>query len=188
MSFLDLVTLEDGKADSVVAAIKSALQKKELPVDRLYGLRTDGAAVMTGGERYKVAIAGPSRSKPPEEPSSCAGCSGRRSEHKEVPSGQRTIHLLCHRFVAALYLQADVLPHIAMLSKVFQRADVNVPVTLVTLGSILEAGETPLPGTFLARLQQDLDHPGGLGAFSIAGEEERSRRGHGNLERPREEL
>ncbi|XP_034085010.1 uncharacterized protein LOC117554649 isoform X7 [Gymnodraco acuticeps] len=46
--FLDLVTLEDGKADSVVAAIKSVLQKKELPVDRLYGLGTDGAAVMTG--------------------------------------------------------------------------------------------------------------------------------------------
>ncbi|KAK1882226.1 Translationally-controlled tumor protein like [Dissostichus eleginoides] len=89
----------------------------------------------------------------------------------------------------------DVLPHIAMLSKVFQRADVNflhikeqVPVTLVTLGSILEADESPLPGTFLARLHQDLDNPGGLGAFSIAGKEERSRRGHGNLERPREEL
>ncbi|KAI4818899.1 hypothetical protein KUCAC02_004190 [Chaenocephalus aceratus] len=47
---LDLVTLEDGKADSVVAAIKSALQKKELPVDRLYGLGTDGAAVMTDME------------------------------------------------------------------------------------------------------------------------------------------
>ncbi|KAK5921451.1 hypothetical protein CgunFtcFv8_025156 [Champsocephalus gunnari] len=46
--FLDLVTLEDGKADSVVAAIKSVLQKKELPVDGLYGLGTDGAAVMTG--------------------------------------------------------------------------------------------------------------------------------------------
>ncbi|KAF3855721.1 hypothetical protein F7725_016444 [Dissostichus mawsoni] len=86
-------------------------------------------------------------------------------------------------FVAALYLQADLLPHIAMLSKVFQRADVNflhineqVPVTLVTLGSILEAGETPLPGTFLARLHQDLDNPGGLGAFSIAGEEQEGTR------------
>lgn len=48
--FLDLVTLEDGKADGVVAAIKSVLQKKELLVDRLYGLGTDGAAVMTGME------------------------------------------------------------------------------------------------------------------------------------------
>ncbi|KAK5924626.1 hypothetical protein CgunFtcFv8_017222 [Champsocephalus gunnari] len=48
--FLDLVTLEDGKADRVVAAIKSALQKKELPVDRLYGLGTDSAAVMTDME------------------------------------------------------------------------------------------------------------------------------------------
>ncbi|KAI9516401.1 hypothetical protein NQZ68_015902 [Dissostichus eleginoides] len=46
-----MVTLEDGKADSVVAAIKNVLQnvlqKKELLVDRLYGLGTDGAAVMT---------------------------------------------------------------------------------------------------------------------------------------------
>jgi len=47
-----------------------------------------------------------------------------------------------------------------------------VPVTLVTLGRILEAGETPLPGTFLARRHQDLDNPGGLGAFSIAGEDQ----------------
>ncbi|KAI4811610.1 hypothetical protein KUCAC02_014489, partial [Chaenocephalus aceratus] len=44
-----------------------------------------------------------------------------------------------------------------------------VPVTHVTLGRILEAGETPLSRTFLARLHQDLDNPGGLGAFSIAG-------------------
>lgn len=46
--FLDLVTLEDGTADSIVAAIKNVLQKRELPVDRLCGLETDGAAVMTG--------------------------------------------------------------------------------------------------------------------------------------------
>ncbi|KAJ8353325.1 hypothetical protein SKAU_G00208920 [Synaphobranchus kaupii] len=98
-----------------------------------------------------------------------------------------------YRFVAILYLQADVLPHISMLSKVFQKADVNflhikeqVPVRLATLRSILEAGETPLPRTFLACLHQDLDDPEGLGAFSISSEEERSRRGHGNQERPRE--
>ncbi|KAK5852473.1 hypothetical protein PBY51_023938 [Eleginops maclovinus] len=47
-NFLDLVTLEDGKADSIVADIKYVLQKKELPVDRLYGFGTDAAVVMTG--------------------------------------------------------------------------------------------------------------------------------------------
>lgn len=30
-----------------------------------------------------------------------------------------------YRFVAATYLQADVLPHLAYLSKVFQKEDIN---------------------------------------------------------------
>ncbi|KAK5933090.1 hypothetical protein CgunFtcFv8_004746 [Champsocephalus gunnari] len=272
--FLDLVTLEDGKADSVVAAIKSVLQKKELPVDRLYGLGTDGAAVMTGRlngvakqltdsfpklvsvvcAAHRLALAckdasnavrymahfrnhlqelhlffinsanrsatlrsaattlGLNDLKPPcifhllsqdlavqnlqrSLPAVLAALAEEASTRKcPVAKGLYTF-CATYRFVAALYLQADVLPHIAMLSKVFQRADVNflhikeqVPVTLVTLGRILEAGETPLPGTFLARLHQDLDNPGGLGAFSIAGEEERIRRGHVILEHPREEM
>lgn len=33
--------------------------------------------------------------------------------------------LATYRFIAALHLQADVLPHLARLSKVFQREDVN---------------------------------------------------------------
>lgn len=48
--FLDMVYVDDGKADTVVAAVKDAIQTKELPIDRLYGLGTDGAAVMTGIE------------------------------------------------------------------------------------------------------------------------------------------
>ncbi|KAK1903321.1 Zinc finger protein 862 [Dissostichus eleginoides] len=274
--FLDLVTLEDGKADSVVAAIKSVLQKKELPVDRLYGLGTDGAAVMTGRlngvakqltdsfpklvsvacAAHRLALAckdasnavkymanfrnhlqelhlffrnSANRSATLRSAATTLGLNDLKvkevkdtrwlSQHLAVQNLQRNLpamlaalaeeastrkcpvakglYTFCatYRFVAALYLQADVLPHIAMLSKVFQRADVNflhikeqVPVTLVTLGRILEAGETPLPGTFLAQLDQDLDNPGGLGAFNIAGEEERIRRGHGVLERPREEI
>lgn len=46
--FLDLVPLDDGKADTVVAAIKRVIQEKGLPTNKLYGLGTDGAAVMTG--------------------------------------------------------------------------------------------------------------------------------------------
>ncbi|XP_034075010.1 E3 SUMO-protein ligase KIAA1586-like [Gymnodraco acuticeps] len=274
--FLDLVTLEDGKADSVVAAIKSVLLKKELPVDRLYGLGTDGAAVMTGRlngvakqltdsfpklvsvacAAHRLALAckdasnavrymahfrnhlqelhlffrnSANRSATLRSAATTLGLNDLKvkevkdtrwlSQDLAVQNLQRNLpavlaalaeeastrkcpvakglYTFCatYRFVAALYLQADVLLHIAMLSKVFQRADVNflhikeqVPVTLVTLGRILEAGETPLPGTFLARLHQDLDNPGGLGAFRIAGEEERIRRGHGILERPREEM
>lgn len=48
--FLDMVSLENGKADTVVAAAKDVIQKKELPPDRLYGLGIDGAAVMIGTE------------------------------------------------------------------------------------------------------------------------------------------
>ncbi len=52
--FLNLVTLEDGTSHSIVAAIKSVLQKRELPVDQLYGLGTDGAAVMTGMDFWLI--------------------------------------------------------------------------------------------------------------------------------------
>ena len=46
--FLDLVTVPDGRATTIVAAIKGVLQKKNIPTHKLFGLGTDGAAVMTG--------------------------------------------------------------------------------------------------------------------------------------------
>lgn len=46
--FLDLVNVSDGKAGTIVAAIKEVLHKKNVPTHKLYGLGTDGAAVMTG--------------------------------------------------------------------------------------------------------------------------------------------
>ena len=46
--FLDLVTVPDGKADTIVSAVKKVLLEKGIPTERLYGLGTDGAAVMTG--------------------------------------------------------------------------------------------------------------------------------------------
>lgn len=46
--FLDLVPIADGKADTIVAAVKNVILKKGLPTEKLYGLGTDGAAVMTG--------------------------------------------------------------------------------------------------------------------------------------------
>ncbi|XP_072771810.1 zinc finger protein 862-like [Nerophis lumbriciformis] len=102
--------------------------------------------------------------------------------------GARGLYTFCatYRFVAAVYPQADVLPHLASLSRVFQKADVNflhikemVPVTINTLRNIREAGQTPLPGSFLSRLHEDLDNSQGLGAFNIQHEEERDRRGRG---------
>ncbi|KAK5878740.1 hypothetical protein CesoFtcFv8_024121 [Champsocephalus esox] len=46
--FLDLVTVSDGRADTIVKAIRTILTKKNIPTQRIYGLGTDGAAVMTG--------------------------------------------------------------------------------------------------------------------------------------------
>ncbi|KAK5900707.1 hypothetical protein CgunFtcFv8_025642 [Champsocephalus gunnari] len=45
--FLDLVTVSDGRADTIVKAIRTILTKKNIPTQRIYGLGTDGAAVMT---------------------------------------------------------------------------------------------------------------------------------------------
>ena len=46
--FLDIVAVNDGKADTIVTAVKDVLQKKQVPTEKLCGLGTDGAAVMTG--------------------------------------------------------------------------------------------------------------------------------------------
>ncbi|KAI4799887.1 hypothetical protein KUCAC02_016426 [Chaenocephalus aceratus] len=222
--------------------VSSVLQKKELPVDRLYGLGTDDAAVMTGRlngvakqltdsfpklvsvacAAHRLALACKNASNavrymangrnhlqelhlffrnsanrsatlrsvattlrlnnlkvkevkdtrwlsqdlavqnlPRNLPAVLAALAEESSTRKcPVAKGLYTF-CATYRFVAALYLQADVLPHIAMLSKVFQRADVNfllikeqVPVKLVTLGRILEAGETPLHRTEKERQAQ----------------------------------
>lgn len=47
IDFLDLVPIADGKADTIVTAVKNVILKKGLPTEKLYGLGTDGAAVMT---------------------------------------------------------------------------------------------------------------------------------------------
>ncbi|XP_056446991.1 uncharacterized protein LOC130383024 isoform X2 [Gadus chalcogrammus] len=99
-----------------------------------------------------------------------------------------------YRFVASLYLQADVLPHLARLSKIFQKANVNflhikeqVPITIETLRRIKDAGTSPPLGSFLSCLHRDLDDPSGLGAQSIHHEEERNRRGQSLDDVPREQ-
>ncbi|CDQ62979.1 unnamed protein product [Oncorhynchus mykiss] len=82
-----------------------------------------------------------------------------------------------YRFVAALYLQGDVLPRLTRLSKVFRKEDVNflaikeqVPVTMASLLAIKHSGDSQ--GSFLSQVHQDLDDPMGLGTFNI---EERER-------------
>lgn len=138
-----------------------------------------------------------------------------------------------YRFVASVYLQADVLPHLARLSRIFQKETVNflaikeqvlltshnckavqlnsrlfnqccpisakncwglcnclyqVPVTMACLKNIKDAGDAQPPGSFLAQLHIDLDNPAGLGAFNIVDEEERERRGRGQVKPTREVL
>ncbi|XP_034056592.1 uncharacterized protein LOC117535995 isoform X2 [Gymnodraco acuticeps] len=204
--FLDLVPLDDGKADTVVAAIKRVIQEKGLPTNKLYGLGTDGAAVMTGrlngvakqltddipwlvavacaAHRLALACKGASetvkymatfrnhlqdlhlffrnsanRSAALHNAATTLGLSDLKvkevkdtrwlSQEMAVQNLRRNLpavlsaladeattrkcpiakglYTFCatYRFVAALYLQADVLPHICLLSKVFQKANVN---------------------------------------------------------------
>ncbi|KAK5847875.1 hypothetical protein PBY51_016969 [Eleginops maclovinus] len=46
--FLDLVSIPDGTAITIAEAVKEVIIRKEIPQDRIFGLGTDGAAVMTG--------------------------------------------------------------------------------------------------------------------------------------------
>ncbi|XP_036975521.1 zinc finger protein 862-like isoform X3 [Acanthopagrus latus] len=273
--FLDIVTVCDGKADTIVTAVKAVLQNKQVPTEKLCGLSTDGAAVMTGRVNgvakqltdsfpmivavacaaHRLALAckdasndvkymgtfrdhlqelhlffhhSANRTAALKAAATTLGLSDLKikevkdtrwlSQHLAIEVLQtnlkavlatlaeeaeikrcpiaKGLYTFCatYRFVASVYLQADILPHLARLSKVFQQANVNflhikeqVPITIETLRRIKDAGETPLPGSFLSRLHQDLDDPLALGAFMIHHEEERNRRGHGVEDLPREE-
>ncbi|XP_034084354.1 uncharacterized protein LOC117554177 [Gymnodraco acuticeps] len=107
------------------------------------------------------------------------------TEHKKCPTAKGLYGFLAtYRFVALVYLQADVLPHISRLSRLFQKENVNflalkvqVPVTMACLRAIKDAGDHQPPGSFLSKLHADLDNPAGLGAYSIVHEEERNKRG-----------
>lgn len=46
--FLDIMRVSDGESDTIVTAVKTVLQNKQVPTEKLCGLGTDGAAVMTG--------------------------------------------------------------------------------------------------------------------------------------------
>lgn len=58
----------------------------------------------------------------------------------------------------------------------------SVPVTMACLRAIRDAGDAQPLGSLLAWLHNDLDDPAGLGAFEIRHEEERGRRGRGQVE------
>ncbi|CAM4671443.1 unnamed protein product [Leuciscus chuanchicus] len=109
------------------------------------------------------------------------------SEVNRCPSAKELHFFLAkYRFVAAVYMQTDVLPHLSCLSKLFQKEKVNflalkyqVPVTVAALRKIKDDGDNQPPGSFLSQLNQDLDDTAKLSAFSIVHEEERDRRGRG---------
>ncbi|XP_036001539.1 zinc finger protein 862 [Fundulus heteroclitus] len=91
----------------------------------------------------------------------------------------RGLYTYCatYRFVAAVLMQADILPHLTQLSKLFQKENVNflaisqhVPVTIETLRQIKVAGEQQAPGSFLAQVTERVN------LLNIDAEEERMAR------------
>ncbi|KAF3841450.1 hypothetical protein F7725_007312, partial [Dissostichus mawsoni] len=209
--FLDLICLTDGKADSIVLALKNIIQMKGIPVHLIFGLGTDGTAVMTEDVPYmatfrdhlehlhlyfrnsanrsaslkaaaevlgvcelKVKQVKDTRWLSQHEAvknlsiniSAVLGALADEVETRKCPTAKGLYSFLAtYRFIAALHLQADVLPHLARLSKLFQREDVmflaikeQVPVTLPLLKGIKDSGGHQ-PGSHLARLNQSLDDP-----------------------------
>ncbi|KAM3838264.1 zinc finger protein 862-like [Diretmus argenteus] len=252
----------DVHANTIMTAIHDIIDQKGIPQDKIFGLGTDGAAVMTGRQNgvakqlcdtmpwlvtvhcaaHRLALvckdASPymktfrdhlqqlhlyfrnsaNRTAVLKAAATTLGICDLKvkevkdtrwlSQHQAVSNLRRNLHAVLtalaeevehnkcpvakglysfcatYRFVAALYLQADVLPHLARLSKVFQKEDVNflavqnqVPVTIETIHKIKEAGDHQPPGSALSTLHCDLDNPDGLGLLNIQAEEERERRG-----------
>ncbi|KAL1251696.1 hypothetical protein QQF64_019492 [Cirrhinus molitorella] len=225
--FLDLICLTDGKADSIVAAIRKIIHTKGIPTHLIFGLATDGAAVMTGRQNgvakqlseewpwllsvhcaaHRLALACKDASEDVpymatfrdhlEQLHLYFRNSSNRSaslkaaavvleevETHKCPTAKGLYSFLAtYRFVAALHMQADVLPHLARLSKLFQKEDVmflaikeQVPITLALIKGIKDSGGHQ-SGSHLSKLTENLDDPSGLGAFCITAEQERGRRG-----------
>lgn len=61
-----------------------------------------------------------------KNPAAVLGALAEEAEIRKCPTA-KGLYTFCgtFRFVASVYLQADVLPHLARLSKVFQKAHVN---------------------------------------------------------------
>ncbi|KAF3859952.1 hypothetical protein F7725_000207 [Dissostichus mawsoni] len=164
--FLDLICLTDGKADSIVLALKNIIQMKGIPVHLIFGLGTDGAAVMTGRDHLEqlhlyfrnsanrsaslkaaAEVLGVCELKV-KNISAVLGALAEEVEIRKCPTAKGLYSFLAtYRFIAALHLQADVLPHLARLSKLFQREDVmflaikeQVPVTLALIKGIKDSG------------------------------------------------
>ena len=75
---------------------------------------------------YTLAITAPGNPYIAKEPQSCHDCPAEETEVQKCPVAKGLYGFCCtYRFVASVYLQADVLPHLARLSKIFQKEMVN---------------------------------------------------------------
>ncbi|KAL2092744.1 hypothetical protein ACEWY4_012542 [Coilia grayii] len=160
--FLDLVLVMDGKADTIVSAVKTVLLKTE----KLYGLGTDGAAVMTGH------VNGVAKQLKDSYPKLVA-----------VACAAHKLALACKDASNNVPYMATFRDHLQDLYPFFHNS-ANRTATLkaasLTLGVNdlkVKAGQTPIPGSFLSQLHEDLEDPDKLGAFKIKYEAERGRRG-----------
>ncbi|XP_069378935.1 zinc finger protein 862-like [Paralichthys olivaceus] len=253
--FLDLVPIPDGTAATIAKAVKEVMIKKEIPQDRIFGLGTDGAAVMTGKQNgtakllmdtwpglvsvhcaaHRLALAckdaaeevpymdtfrkhlqdlhlyfrnTANRTSALKRAASVLNVADLKvtevkdtrwlSQEKAISNLQRNLpailatlaeeadikkdpvarglytYCATFRFVAAVLMQADILPQLTQLSKLFQKEDVNflairdhVPVTIETLRQIKEAGEQQAQGSFLAQVTERVS------LLNIDAEEER---------------
>ncbi|KAK0156134.1 Zinc finger protein 862 [Merluccius polli] len=159
--FLDLVSVMDRKADTIVSAVKTVLLKKGIPTENLYGLGTDGAAVMTG--RLNGVAKQLKDSFPKIVAVACAA-------HK--------LALACNNASNSVPYMATFRDHLQDLYLFFNNSanrtatlkaasltlgvtdlKVKVPITVQTLQDIREAGQTPILGSFLSCLHEDLEDP-----------------------------
>ncbi|XP_053286269.1 zinc finger protein 862 [Pleuronectes platessa] len=173
--FLDLVSIPDGMARTIAEAVKEVIIEKGIPQDRIYGLGTDGAAVMTGKHNGTAKLLA------------------------DTWPGLVTVHCAAHRLALACKDAADGVPYMKTFRKHLQdlhlyfrnsanrtsalkaaasvlqvaALKVTVPVTIETLRQIKAAGDKQPEGSFLAQVNEKVNN------LNIDAEEERVRRDRG---------
>ncbi|XP_071138765.1 zinc finger protein 862-like isoform X2 [Mytilus edulis] len=96
-SFLTLVDLPDGKADTIVPAIKTLMTDRQLPIQKMMGFGSDGASVMVG---RKTGVATQLKSQNPE---------------------MVNVHCIAHRLALAAAQASDNIPYLQKFKDILRQ-------------------------------------------------------------------
>ena len=171
-SFLKIIELNDGRAETVEGARLGYLMENSIPLIRLVRFGSDGAAAMIG--RISGVAKRLKHKQPVLNSIHCVAhrlalAAGQAGEKVPFPSKsfKPTLRQLAvglskvvkwYKFIASLYLMCDTLPIVSRLSRLFQVATIDMSVLHKHVTTTLEGLQLLLStdGEYLHKFDSDL--------------------------------